>query len=438
MSQICLGSKAIANLQLHEVPLVDRRMVAVILDECASLNTLGIYNCPLLHFGDTVSLLDLIHTLNTKRCSPERSEIIAFDFYPCYYGNRPYSRPGKPALGLTCSPVPLETAQRGFFAIILKAYLKARAMNIKLLFEEGNWLRTFLARVPNLPLSVLSFLDAIERSLKARYEPGGKDAKFQAMYDLLRPVRLGIEVMVADWPDWYKGLAEERSYFCSSCGYAMPLDFFPQHHRTFSRNRRLCCGCMLQRWLDQGQDSMRQEVMVLLGRFFPSWNQQAFNKDAPLPDSCDDMLRLQTTVSNRPRDPIIVNDEGDIVFELRPETLLRDNRIHENSMVGLPSLKTILEGEEADENWNEAIDLFGKLDLYARAARCFHKEAKEHGRELGRSGLMRTLQTECDESILDEYDMLALQEGTPQPLQATNYDFAMALAMARAVEGKGW
>lgn len=218
----------------------------------------------------------------------------------------------------------------------------------------------------------------------------------------------------------------------------MALEFFPQDHRTFSRNRRVCCGCLLQRWLDQGQDSMRQEVLVLLGRFFPSWNQQAFNKDAPLPDSCGDMLWLQSTVSSRPRDPIVVNDEGDIIFERRPETLLRDNRIHENSMIGLTSLEDILEGEGADESWNEAIDLFGKLDLYVRVARCFHKEAKEHGRELGRASLLRTLQTECDESTLDKYDMLVLQESTTQPLQATNYDFAMALAMARAIEVKGW
>lgn len=414
-------------------------MVAIMLEECINLTTLGIYNCPMLHFGDTVSFLDLIHTLNTKECSVGRSKISSFDFYPRYFGYRPYNRPGKLTLGLMCSPAPLEIVQRGFFATILKAYLKSRAMKIKLLFDEHGWLRTFLERVPNLPLGVVGFLDAIERWLTVRNCPRYNNTKVQAMYDLLKPVRLGLEVMVEDWPKWCEGLTEERAYFCSSCGYSMAPEFFSTHYGPVPNHQRVCCGCTLQHWLDQGRDSMRLEIHLLLGMFFPTWNHQAHNKDAPIPDSCHGMLHLQSTVSNRSPDQIILNDEGDIIFEPGPDTeaLLRDNRIRGDSMIGLPPLREILEGKEADKTWKEVIEHLGNLDLYTRTARCFHKEVKERGWELRRSDILRALEAECDGCIVDEFDMLLLQRSELHRKQ-TNYDFPLALTMAEALKSKGW
>lgn len=47
-------------LHFEKTPFLDRRVLAAVLRACPNLTMLGVYDCPLIHFGDVICILDMI------------------------------------------------------------------------------------------------------------------------------------------------------------------------------------------------------------------------------------------------------------------------------------------------------------------------------------------------------------------------------------------
>jgi hypothetical protein len=83
----------------------------------------------------------------------------------------------------------MDIAQRGLYAIILKAVMKSKAMGIGQLFSPNHAFMEYLTKVPNTPLGVFGFLDAIYRYLEVKKDdPTRTNQKLQAIYDLVKPI----------------------------------------------------------------------------------------------------------------------------------------------------------------------------------------------------------------------------------------------------------
>lgn len=57
----------------------------------------------------------------------------------------------------------LPIAQKGMYTILLEAFMKARPLNLELLFDEHQALRGYLVHISNVPFGVPCFLDALCR-----------------------------------------------------------------------------------------------------------------------------------------------------------------------------------------------------------------------------------------------------------------------------------
>ena len=283
-------------------------MIAVILRACPNVRMIGIYDCPLIHFGDVLCLIDLIHEVNCQRRRTGLPEITALDFYPKYNHGTPFSSANSATYGLTWGPHKLDVVQRGFFDIILKAFMKARTMKLGLLFDKGKAFCDYLHQVPSFPLAVPMFLDALHRYMEVRDERSKK----KVIYDLLKPVRLGLERhMDHDWPHWYTAIMGKNLVFCSSCGYETLEEFYSASARDMQPCVRVCAGCTLQRWLDDEDDHLKEYKKQILDTLYPNWSGSKFNKDAPMPQMANGIIKLRSTISVRPfENPLTVDSEG--------------------------------------------------------------------------------------------------------------------------------
>lgn len=304
---------------------------------------LGIYDCPDVHFGDVICLLDLIHEINSSR-SPGQPRIQALDFYPRYNtgSTLEQAKPGDDAnaYGLSFKKLRSDAQQRGVFAILLQAVLKSKEMNIQLLMDRDGAFMTYLSKLPLLPLQVFSFLDGLYRYLDLMASRStDKNAVKQALYDILKPVRMGLESMENDWHHFYLNEMGESMMFCSSCGYEYLEDFFAQSSRMARPHTRLCAGCTLRLWLDEESDAGKRDGLEIWDPFFPNWHRSEFNTDAPLHQHGNSLIRLRSTETNRPLPPLIQFDQnGNVIRPRHVEPLIRDNKIHNDSLRGLPTL----------------------------------------------------------------------------------------------------
>lgn len=384
---------------------------------------IGIYDCPLIHFGDVICLLDLIHEVNRERREKDQPVVKAFDFFPRFHGGMPYQDARAATYGLTWGPGSLEVVQRGFFGIILKAFMKARAMKLDLLFTKGQAFCDYLYNVPNYTLAVASFLDALHRyvDLQHRTNPSVNELK-QAMYDLLKPVRLGLEVVENDWPHWYTSIMGDYLIFCSSCGYEMLQEFFTALSRCGRPLTRVCAGCTLQRLLDVEPDHLKREKKCVLDSLFPEHNGLQFNKDAPLGQGARGLVRLESTVSKRPAPPpVTVNDDGGQHRPQYIEPLLRDNKIQFDSLQRLPDLGELVGNPRFAKKWTKAIGVSHELDMYSRVIRRVGEEKNGSKGDLGESRVDGGMPDHVDERQPPR------QPGNQDPRQSHNFSSVMGL-----------
>ena len=408
-------------------------MVAIILRACPQVRMLGVYDCELVHFGDVLCMVDLIWEINTERRQKDLPQITAFDFYPAYSAGMPYKGDNAATYGLTWGPEKLEVVQRGFFLTIMKAFLKSKRMKLDLLFSKNKAFMDFLARVPNYPLAVPTFLDALYRYLELH--PKAKDferLRKEALYDLLKPVRLGLQRhMDYDWPVYFNTVLGRTSLFCCSCGYEAPEEFFTNFARDMLPQNRLCSGCTLQRWLDEERDHLRARRREALDCLFPDWNGKEFNKDAPLVVGSSGVLKLVSTQTVR-TDPNPITVDSDGVMQVREQlaSLIRDGKIHYDSLRNLPTLQKVTSGPDANYYWGKFYNICHNLDMYSRAARLAH-DKKPTGWEGERRPSSR--RTTCPETYFDE------MQGARDPREGVqSHDFESALEFQGGLVTKGW
>lgn len=364
-------------LHFHKIPLLDRRMLAIILRACPQVQMIGIYDCPLVHFGDIICLLDLICEVNEHRRKCNLPEIEAFDFFPNYNEGMPYASPTAATYGLTWAPHPLDVVQRGFFLLILKAFMKAKAMSIKILFSKDKGFCKYLNKVPNYPLAVPTFLDALNRYVEIKPKSNGvANKRRQVIYDLLKPVRLGIETNIDDdWLKWYSHTMSQNLVFCSSCGYETLEEFFSAAARNMRPHTRVCAGCILQRWLDEEADHLKTYKRQILQTLCPKWKGNEFNKDAPVLQSAKAILRLKSQNPERTSvQATSINSAGEMHTRRYLLDLVRDNKIHCDSVQNLPPLSDLVSGKESVTAWGHVYNQCNNLDVYCRSVRRVREE----------------------------------------------------------------
>lgn len=378
--QVASQRKTIKVLHFEKTPFLDRRILATIVRACPSITIIGIYDCPLLHLGDIICILDLIYEVNLERKKTGRALIQSLDFSPRFHSGMPFKHEHAATYGVTWAPHNIDLVQRGIFTILMKAFFKAKAMRLRLLFDEDKAFMHYFSRIPLPPLAVPSFLSALHRHLELN--PKAKDyhnKRLQSIYDIRKPIRLGLtasfEQFYHDWPEKY--LKQGKNLiFCSSCGYATLQDFFSRGQQHQNPVYRICAGCELQRLLDEEPDHLKTGKKVVLDTLFPEWKGLSFNRDAPLPHKANGILKLQSTVSVRPSPPGPKEDEfGDLVFPEYEEPLVRDNKCQCDSLQDLPTIDELV-SDHCHElpMWREADKIAHNLDGYKAIMRANMEE----------------------------------------------------------------
>ncbi len=69
------------TIHLHRIGFLDARLLTLLIPKMRYLRVLGIYQCPMLHVGETMRLLELIKTDRPL----ERENQVYLDFYPTYH-----------------------------------------------------------------------------------------------------------------------------------------------------------------------------------------------------------------------------------------------------------------------------------------------------------------------------------------------------------------
>ncbi|KAM3562533.1 hypothetical protein MY1884_001737 [Beauveria asiatica] len=402
-------------LYFYQVPFFDRRILAIILRACPNVTMLGVYDCPLIHLGDLIPLLDLIYEINTERKLQNKPLIGGFDFYPSFHkGLSAEDEHG--VFGLTADSMDRDIIQRGLFAILMKGFLKAAQLKLDLLFEPGLALRAFLFRVPNPPLSIPTFFDGLYRFLESGASNTQDRQRRRALYDLAKPIWLGLEPDLGD--SFYQENMGRYLPFCSSCGYEMLYELFPAGTRRVDPHRRVCAGCSLQDLLDRQPHDMRDCKVGLLTKLMPDWNGMVFNKDAPTGD-CDLMsLQATQTLRNEPS-PLSINEKGELAARHNVIELLRDNKFPADSLQNLPALQHLAEGAGFDGQWTELFNHCHKTDVYARARMCINTAAKKK-----------------DKRPRDWYGQVWRREKHAGEVQS--FDYRSAVLFHLELESKGW
>ncbi|KAK2595000.1 hypothetical protein QQS21_007307 [Conoideocrella luteorostrata] len=412
-------------LYFQKIPYLDRRVIAIILRACPLVRMVGIYDCPLIHFGDVLCLIDLIYEINYNRRQAALPEITAFDFYPAYQKGTPFTSDTTATYGLTWGPQKLDVVQRGFFNIILKAFMKAKRMKLDLLFDKDKAFCDYLHQVPNYPLAVPTFLDAMHRLLETKE----KECRKRALYDLLKPVRIGLENRIDhDWPKWYMDVMGRCMVFCSSCGFETNEEFYGAFAREMPPTKRVCSGCTLQSWLDGEPDHLKRHKKQILDTLCPNWNGLQFNADAPLPQAINQVIKLRSTESTRTEEQhIAVDSNGEMYGRRVTAALVRDNKMHYDSLQNLPTL-TELTGRRNHKTWGHFFNKCNNLDVYCRIIRRIREENDGEA--------MPLIKTRIDGGMPDHVE--ELQPPKPPTGGVPSNDFVSAAALYIGLTMKGW
>lgn len=361
--------QSITVLHFDKIPLLDRRVLAVILRSCPNVTSLGVYDCPLLHIGDIVCLLDLISEVNMTRLQQKKPLITSFDFFPCLERGMPFKHPSAATYGLTWNPVNLEVAQKGLYVLLLKAFAKAYRMKLAYsLFDEHQGLRKYLLRIPNPPFGVPMFLDALYRMMSRP----DKHKEQKVIADLLRPIHLDFGEKFPDDGPFQRPEPEKPRFFCASCGYEMLEEFFVDSAVLVGWNDRVCCGCLLQCRLGMERHRLKKAKRECLDHLFPNHYSRDFNPDAPLARGFGSIIRLSTTrvEALNPALPLVLPHspaDGSRTQERRP--LLRNKKASDDSLVNLPTFHELLFANSAEETWKEFGVKCRRVDAFSCASR---------------------------------------------------------------------
>lgn len=341
-------SQLIEVLHFHKTPLLDRNLLAIVLRACPHVKMLGIYECPMLHLGDVIFLLDLIHEVNLERDKQNLPHVETLDFYPRYHAGMPYKSDWEfETYGFSWKCQNNDRLQRGVLEVVMLAVLKSREMKIGLLMDENAAFMTYLSNIPMVPGKVFAFLDGLYRYLDLKASKSKDEgAIMQAMYDLVKAVRGGLEPLKKDWPRYYLDKMGKRVAFCCSCGYELLNEFFSNDQINLQSHIRHCSACILRCALDEEEDHLKLQTQGIMAGFYPDWNPADFNLDAPILAEGRDLIRLKTTKAVRdPAPSMILLPDGEFYQPPHAIEFVRDQKFHFDSVQGLPTLATLLKAD---------------------------------------------------------------------------------------------
>ncbi|KAI0007764.1 hypothetical protein F4779DRAFT_628911 [Xylariaceae sp. FL0662B] len=296
-----LHGSNIKVLHLHSIPYLDVMTLERCLDYLPSLQTLGVHNCELLHFGCTVDMLKLIINYNNR---VDRKAIKA-DFSPKYfYGPRSAAEGRIGEYGVIAQDEGFIDPLKGTTAVLFAVVPLARANGIDW-FSPGAGLRQFLERLPFR-------IDTLRCILEALYDlydlnTGVHDYAYPLYFDPDARAALGLTGYDAkfwgepsgwDGPtseedDYISGTLKEEMYRtvlhdllvalqgspmregelramitlrgelslpeCAECKSNLPVCFYTEYANNRPAGWNICHGCQLVAYLNQQVNNFGRE-----------------------------------------------------------------------------------------------------------------------------------------------------------------------------------
>ncbi|KAI1483532.1 hypothetical protein K445DRAFT_8253 [Daldinia sp. EC12] len=260
-------------LHLHAVPNFDVPLLKKCLERLPNLETLGVYNCELLHFGQTIPLLEAVIAHNNKSGNKVRP-----DFSPFYYPGLPVGVKGRTGeYGVIPSDQGLIDTRRAIVAVLRKVVHLALTNDIDW-FTPGTAMRQYLERIPFALGSLRYILEAcynIHYHEQGFYYPFLQDIiKRDIPFDnntprheeMCRTVYNDLILAVEGKPmerEKLLALTTSGKYFalihCAVCSTSLPAYFFTQESADRQADQVECCGCQLTTQLDCQVDNFFQE-----------------------------------------------------------------------------------------------------------------------------------------------------------------------------------
>ncbi|KAL2877695.1 hypothetical protein SGCOL_007033 [Colletotrichum sp. CLE4] len=267
---------ALTALRLHEVPMMDIRILELILSACPVLEILGVFKCELLHVAHINQILDLVFQRATKTGKKLRS----LQFYPRSYTEPAHNRTGTHVLSWN----PLKTnVETSIFVTVFLAILKAVPMGIDLV-SEGQLFRRFLDMVPMKPGQMALFLHHVHKWLDAAKTPKAYDwlteeispqGKFcdprllmledQVLLSMLQGTKEGKTMEKHRRPIYY-----HEKYECCGCGCQMLAVLFRREMKSRHADHRFCRICDLRGELNAESHHRLHEKRMMLNSFLYS------------------------------------------------------------------------------------------------------------------------------------------------------------------------
>jgi hypothetical protein len=132
-------------MQFHRIPFLTTEILSLLIPKMTGLKILGIYNCQLIHVGETIKLLNIIKTDKLL----DRENHISLDFSPNYHLG-PVEEPGNPyslgSYGVTWDNWNHDTTI-SVWALVARIVPQARSQGVD--FEsEHTAFRQWLERSP--------------------------------------------------------------------------------------------------------------------------------------------------------------------------------------------------------------------------------------------------------------------------------------------------
>jgi hypothetical protein len=148
---------SIASLQLHRLSFLDITGVECILSSLPYLENLGVYQCPLLHFGKTEELLAVVKA--HPKDAGGRKKYANLDFFPMFHqGPNTLARHG--SFGVSWGYTACDTVSAIMQIVLYELYPLARELGINL-FAWGSAFRLFLEKCPMPHWTVVRVYEAI-------------------------------------------------------------------------------------------------------------------------------------------------------------------------------------------------------------------------------------------------------------------------------------
>ncbi|KAI1465453.1 uncharacterized protein F4812DRAFT_466420 [Daldinia caldariorum] len=270
-------------LHLHAVPNFDIPLLKKCLERLPNLETLGVYNCELLHFGETIPFLEAVIEHNNK----PGNKFVRPDFSPVYYPGLPVGAEGRTGeYGVIPSDQGLIDTRRAIVAALRKVVFLALSNNIDW-FTPGTAMRQYLERIPFALGSLRYILEAcyniyyheqgfyypfFEEILKRNIQMDNNGPRHEEMCrTLYNDLILAVEGRPME-RDKLLALTTSGKHFqlihCAFCSTSLPAYFFTQKSVNRQADQVECCGCQLTTQLNYQVDNFFREKKGVLRILF--------------------------------------------------------------------------------------------------------------------------------------------------------------------------